>query len=109
MPDVPKLDIEAILRTFDAHGVEYIVVGGVCALLHGAPIATFDLEVVHSRNAANVGRLLKALEELDACYRVNPEKRMRPSASHLSSPGHQLLITRFGPLDVLGRIGSGRE
>ena len=54
MPAEPKLDIEAILQTLDAHGVECIVVGGVCAILHGAPVATFDLEVVHARNAANV-------------------------------------------------------
>jgi hypothetical protein len=109
VPAKPELDIEAILRTLDAHGVDCIVVGGVCAILHGAPVATFDLDVVHARNAANVRRLLDALEELDACYRVNSEKRMKPSESHLASRGHQLLMTRFGPLDVLGLIGSGRE
>lgn len=26
----------------------------------------------------------------------------------MSSPGHQLLLTRFGPLDLLGAIGKGR-
>jgi hypothetical protein len=105
----PSLDIEAILRTLAAHGVEYIVVGGICAVLHGAPLATFDLDIVHSRNKGNVGRLLSALRELDAYYRAQPNKRIRPSESHLSSAGHQLLMTRFGPLDVLGLIGDGRE
>ena len=33
---------------------------------------------------------------------------MKPDASHLASPGHQLLMTRFGPLDFLGAIGHAR-
>ena len=32
---------------------------------------------------------------------------MRPGVSHLSSPGHQLLMTEAGPLDLLGVIGKG--
>ena len=38
---------------------------------------------------------------------LQPERRLRPSASHLASAGHQLLTTRFGPLDLLGEIGAG--
>ena len=38
----------AVLRTLTDHGVEFIVVGGVAAVLRGAPINTFDLDVVYS-------------------------------------------------------------
>jgi hypothetical protein len=38
---------------------------------------------------------------------MQPEKRLKPGVSHLSSPGHQLLMTLFGPLDILGSIGRG--
>jgi hypothetical protein len=89
--------------------VEFLIVGGVAAVLQGAPINTFDLDVVHSTDPANVSRVLAALEELDAIYRARPDLRLRPNASHLSSAGHQLLITRLGPLDLLGSIGSGRD
>jgi len=109
VPARPKLDLEAILRILNAHGVEFIVVGGVCALLHGAPVATFDLDVVHSQAPANVKRLLTALEEMEAYYRSQPARRLRPQETHLAGPGHQLLVTRFGPLDVLGMIGDGRR
>jgi hypothetical protein len=34
---------------------------------------------------------------------------MKLSPSHLASGGHQLLMTRFGPLDLLGTIGKGRD
>ena len=77
-------------------------------MLHGAPVTTFDLDVVHSRDEGNVSRLLSALEELEAVYRSQPERRLRPGEGHLAGPGHQLLLTKFGPLDVLGMIGKSR-
>jgi hypothetical protein len=88
--------------------VEFLIVGGVAAVLQGAPINTFDLDIVHSTDPANVSRVLAALDEFDAIYRAQPDLRLRPTASHLSSAGHQLLLTRLGPLDLLGSIGNGR-
>ena len=44
---------------------------------------------------------------MDAVYRMQPARRLRPNASHLISSGHQNLITHFGPLDVRGTIGRG--
>ena len=105
---MPATDFLAILRLLNNHGVDFIVVGGVAAVLEGAPISTFDLDVVHARTAGNVQRLLVALAELDAHYRLQPERRIRPAASQLLSAGHQLLMTRFGPLDLLGSIGKSR-
>jgi hypothetical protein len=83
------------------------VVGGVAAVLEGVPVNTFDLDVVHSREPDNIGRLLRALDSLDATYRTRPE--LKPDESHLASPGLQLLTTRFGPLDILGAIGRSRS
>jgi uncharacterized protein YqcC (DUF446 family) len=97
-----------ILKVLTRHRVDFIIVGGVSAVLHGAPVTTFDLEVVHARNRENVLRLMSALEELDAVYRSHPDRQLRPGESHLASDGHQLLLTKFGPLDVLGMIGKSR-
>ena len=105
----PTVDYVAILKTLRSHGVDFIVVGGVCAVLHGAPLATFDLDVVHSREPHNLARLMAALEELDAHYRFAGRRDKRPGPSHLASAGHQLLMTRFGPLDLLGTIGQGHD
>jgi hypothetical protein len=77
-------------------------------VLHGAPVTTFDLDVLHARDRENIARLLSALEELEAVYRVQPERQLRPGESYLAGPGHQLLLTKFGPLDVLGMIGKSR-
>jgi predicted nucleotidyltransferase len=95
----------ASLRALHEGGVEFVLVGGLAAVLNGAPVDTFDVDVVHSRDIDNVARLLRVLEALDAVYRMQLERRLKPTASHLSSAGHQNLITRYGPLDLLGTIG----
>ncbi len=104
----PKPDFLAILRTLVEHHVDFIVVGGVCGVLHGAPISTFDLDLVHSRQPGNVERLLAVLETLEARYRTPGARERRPDQSHLSSLGHPFLMTRWGPLDLLGAVGLGR-
>jgi predicted nucleotidyltransferase len=102
----PYSDFIKILRTLSKHNVQFIIVGGVCAVLHGAPVTTFDLDVVHARDADNLERLLAALHELEAYYRDRPGQKLKPKLSHIASPGHQLLMTNAGPLDLLGTIGN---
>lgn len=99
------LDYKEVFRTLSKHAVDYVVVGGVSAALNGAPIITLDLDLVHSRASCNIPRLLTALDELDATYRDPAGRIIRPNESHLVSAGHQLLKTKFGPLDLLGTIG----
>ena len=72
-------DITALLRALVEHEVDFIVVGGVCAVLHGAPVSTFDLDIVPERSQGNIDRLIRA---------------------HM---------TTSGPLDVLGEIGAHRD
>lgn len=108
MPD-PQHDILHILRTLASQRVDFIVVGGVCGVLHGAPVTTFDLDLVHARDAGNVQRLMPALEELDARYRDPAGRLLHPTAAMLASAGHHLLMTSGGPLDLLGEITGGRD
>ncbi len=93
------------LETLARHGVELVVVGGVAAVLNGAPISTLDLDIVHARSEGNLDRLLAALTELDARYRDLTGRVLRPEREALAGEGHHLLITSCGPLDVLGQIG----
>jgi hypothetical protein len=104
----PTFDALAILQILDRYKVDFIIVGGVCAALHGAPVHTFDLDLVHSRDPENLERLLQALQALDAYYREHGERRLRPTLTHLASPGHQLLMTSAGPLDLLGVLSNER-
>jgi hypothetical protein len=47
------------------------------------------------------------LEQMDAVYKMQRERRLKPNASHLSSVGHHNLVTSQVMLDVLGTIGRG--
>ncbi|MGA3043113.1 MAG: hypothetical protein ABSF54_20235 [Bryobacteraceae bacterium] len=109
MPGTAKPEFAAILIELRRHQVDFIVVGGIAAWLEGVPANTIDLDIVHSREPDNIGRLLSALDSLRAIYRTRPELALKPDASHLASAGHQLLMTRFGPLDILGMIGRSRN
>ena len=97
------MDRGEILSVLARHGVDSIIVGGTAAVLNGAPVNTFDLDLVYARSEPNIDRLLPALEELDALFRGDP-RRIAPDRSHLRTAGHKLLSTRFGPLDLLGSI-----
>jgi len=104
---MPRARFAEILRLLAANDVEFVVVGMTAGILHGAPVTTVDLDVVHRRSRENVERLLRVLAELDAVYRHDP-RQLRPRESHLVGPGHQLLTTTYGDLDCLGTIDQDR-
>ena len=85
--------------------MEFTIVGGVAAVLQGASLTTFDLDVLHRRTPENVDRLLRALARLGAVDR-HDSRRLTPGPEHLLGPERQLLSTTLGDLDVLGTIGA---
>lgn len=79
--------------------------GGLSAVARGVPVTTFDLDIVHERSPENIARLQPVLEQLDAIFRLQPQRRLRPNESHLSGRGHINLTTTNGYLDLLCTIG----
>lgn len=108
MPSRRDTDVGELIRRLVDAGVEFIVVGGAAAVLHGAPITTEDLDIVHRRTPNNVSRLKNLLDELDAHVRELANRRLPPQESALLGEGHVLLSTRLGPLDCLGALVDGR-
>ena len=43
------------------HGVDFILVGGLSAVVQGAPVTTIDVDIVHSRTEDNLARLGNAV------------------------------------------------
>lgn len=95
------MQLVELLRVLVRHDVEFVLVGRVAAVINGAPLTTFDLDILHRRTPENVRRLIAALTELDATFRTDSRK-LRPNESHLLGPGPALLATRLGVLDSLG-------
>jgi len=102
-------NLESLLATLASSDVEFIVVGLLAAVAQGAPVTTHDLDIVHRRTPENIARILDVLlNKLDARYRGRQDV-LRPTAEILAGPGHSLLQTNAGPLDVLGAIEGGRD
>lgn len=94
MPSQPGLT--TLLTELAASGVEFILVGGLAAVAQGAPVTTFDVDIVHARTPDNVDRLLDFLTRIHARYRGRPGGQLLgPSRAALEGPGHSLLpVTR---------------
>jgi hypothetical protein len=89
--------------------VDFILVGGLAAVIQGAPVTTMDVDVVHRQSPENIARLLAFLKSVDAVHRRLDNKLIEPKERDLSGKGHVLLTTRIGPLDVLAVIEGGRS
>jgi hypothetical protein len=97
-----------ILELLERHGVAYVVVGGVAAVLQGAPVTTFDIDTLVKVDAENADRLIAALAALEARFREHG-KPIQPTREDILAGGHLLLMTNSGPLDVLGFIGQAKR
>jgi hypothetical protein len=96
-----------ILSVLSRHRVEFILVGGVAAILEGAPKSTFDLDIMVNPTPEDRDRLLAALRELTSRYLDPAGRHILPDRMKLETLRLQRLLTDFGPLDVLESIGDG--
>jgi hypothetical protein len=55
--------LQDVFESFERHEVRYLVIGGIAAVLHGVPRATFDLDILIDATPDNADRLLAALLE----------------------------------------------
>ena len=98
----PLVDIAKHLL---AHDVEFIVIGGMAAVLFGSPIPTFDVDLCYRRTADNLARLAKALSEIHPTLRdAPPDLPFRMDAESLALGSNFTFQTDFGPLDLLGWV-----
>lgn len=97
------LQAEVIFACLDRHGVQYVLIGGLAAVLHGSPLPTLDADICPSHRADNLERLAAALDELDARIRTPDAAEGVPfprDAAFLGGVALLDLVTRAGDLDV---------
>ncbi len=103
---IPDLDFdpEPILQALDRHEVDYVLIGGLAAQLHGARIPrTRDIDITPSRDRENLERLASALRELGA--KLRPPGLDEGFAVELDERTFARMVsvsltTRYGPVDV---------
>lgn len=64
------LDADELFAYLDRHGVRYVLIGGLAAVLHGSPLLTSDADICPARDPDNLIRLAAALDDLDARIRA---------------------------------------
>lgn len=96
---------DKLLRLLIDGGVEFVIVGGIAAIAHGALRTTLDLDIVAAFSHENMARLLRALRE------VHPRNAARPDLGEIQVTAEELakyrnlyLVTDVGELDVLGEL-----
>jgi predicted nucleotidyltransferase len=98
---LPEIDVTRILEVLTARGVDYVVIGGIAAVLHGSATITNDVDVCFATDEANLATLGTALVDLDARLRgVDEDLPFVPDAAALRRIRILTLDTVAGPLDV---------
>jgi hypothetical protein len=103
-----SVNLGAILEGLIEAGVDFILVGGLAAVVQGAPVTTMDVDIVHNQSFENIAKLLSFLKSIGAFHRRLDDKVIEPKEGDISGMGHALFTTQLGPLDILAVIEEGR-
>jgi len=75
-------DLERLVPTLVQGRVEFIVIAGVAAIINGSARATYDVDLLYSRNEANIQRLANLL----APYRPYLREALRRTSHSRGTP-----------------------
>jgi hypothetical protein len=93
----PPTRPDPILLALDRHGVEFVVIGGLAAQVHGAERALENFDLIPAPGRENMGRLLDALAQVRA--RPLEGDRELPEPAALGRDNHAF-ATRAGEVRV---------
>src|SRR5581483_7761917 len=104
MTDRPPLSADQILRRLVERGVDFVVIGGIAAVLHGSARKTFELDICFATDDDNLAALGDVLTTLGARLKGDQEDvPFVPDAGTLRQAERLTLVTSLGELDVLPR------
>ena len=96
---------QALLVRLKDSGLDFVVIGGVCVVFHGAPLATFDLDICCPFGEENVRRIESAVRDLHPFHRLTPNRLpLEMSHSALGGLRNLYLQTDLGKLDCLSEV-----
>ena len=96
---------KALLARLHHRGVEFVLIGGVCGVMHGSGLLTVDLGVCCRFDPANLRRLESALCDLHPYHRLTPNKLPFVLTDEFCLGLKNLYLqTDLGKLDCLGDV-----
>lgn len=97
-----------LLKLLTEGNVEFVIIGGLAAVVHGSVQSTQDVDVVYSRTPGNIQRLAAALGPVNAYLRgAPPGLPFRADAPTFTAGLNFTLTTDLGWLDLLGEVAGG--
>lgn len=101
-------DFARLIATLSGGGVEFLIVGGLAANVHGSGRLTSDVDVVYRRTAENLQRLADVLAPLHPYLRgAPPGLPFTLDRRTLAAGMNFTLVTTAGDLDLLGEVTGG--
>ncbi len=101
------VDLEQIIPPLVRARVDFILIGGMAAILHGSARVTFDVDVVYSRTDQNIERLAAALAPHGPHLRGAPRDLPFSWDARTSRNGLNFtLATNLGDVDLFGEVGA---
>jgi Nucleotidyl transferase AbiEii toxin, Type IV TA system len=98
-----RFDPVHILRRLQAHGVRFVLIGGLAAKAHGSPTLTVDIDICYARDRDNLERLAAVLGEMGTVLRgAPPDLPFHPDRRTLERGDSFRFTTDFGDFDILG-------
>ena len=98
-------DVEKLLKALYDQEVEFVIIGGAAAVLHGSAYVTGDLDVCYSRKRENLKKLAIALAPVNPSLRGAPKDLpFRLDEGTLQSGLNFTLTTDLGDVDILGEV-----
>jgi hypothetical protein len=90
--------------------VDFILIGGMAAILHGSARVTFDVDVVYLRSRENIQRLADCLAHYKPYFReAPPGLPFTWDTKTIRSGLNFTLTTELGDIDLLGEVAGGER
>ncbi|MCB1088987.1 MAG: hypothetical protein KDM63_18270 [Verrucomicrobiae bacterium] len=94
---------ELVIRLAEAD-VEFVLVGGLAAAIHGSTLNTRDADICCRFSEANLMKLQKAMEGLNPVHRARPDLPLDLSPDLCARLKNLYLKTDWGIVDCLGEV-----
>ena len=96
---------QALLARLKDSGLEFVVIGGLCVVYHGVPVATFDLDICCPFGEENVRKIESAVKDLNPVHRLTANKMpLEETRSSFKDLKNIYLQTNLGKLDCLSEV-----
>jgi predicted nucleotidyltransferase len=98
-------NLKKLLQLLGNAQIEFVIIGGVAANLHGSSQVTQDIDIVTRLSAHTITKLRACLAPYHPVHRMTPQKlSFLEVPEKLDSVKNLYLATDLGVLDVLGEL-----